>query len=96
MNDKILSIFDLCLQLNPTRTLQEVTGNKPTVFFDFSGHVAECEIRIHTHGWKRDAAWDVTYRINTETGECRRYPSDNVLGTQCEIDDCIAYLEGLL
>ena len=96
MNEKILSIFDLCLQLNPTETLQAVTGNKPTVFLDFSGHVAACELSIHTHGWKRDASCDIQYRINTETGECRLYPSESVLGTQCEVDDCIAYLEGLL
>ena len=51
MHDKIMRIVELCLQLNPTETLQGVTGNKPTVFFDFSGHIAECGVRIHAHGW---------------------------------------------
>lgn len=28
------------------------TGNLPTAFFEFNGHVASLHVRIYKHGWK--------------------------------------------
>ena len=52
--EKLHKLFDAVLDANgfEART-QEETGLKPTVFFEFSGHVAECEIRVYDEGWAR-------------------------------------------
>ncbi len=42
---------------------QEKTGDLPTLFFDFSGHVSLARVRLHSNGWKAldnpDIAWDL-------------------------------------
>lgn len=51
---KVIQIMELSMKLNPTPTLRELTGCKPTIFVKFSGHVCCLEINILTHGWKYD------------------------------------------
>lgn len=48
---KISRIFDLALKLNETPTEQEITGEKPTIFVRFSGHIAACNLYIHSNGY---------------------------------------------
>ena len=48
---KISRIFDLALKLNETPTKQEITGEKPTIFVDFSGHITTCNLYIHSNGY---------------------------------------------
>ena len=38
MLEKIKRIMELAYLINPTETKQSVTGNKPTIFVNFSGH----------------------------------------------------------
>ena len=49
---KFVELFDLALQANglECRSRRE-SGNLPTVFFDFSGHVSLFSIRIFENGW---------------------------------------------
>ena len=44
-------IFNLALDLNPTDTQRTITGEKPTAFVRFSGHVAGVEVEIYPCGW---------------------------------------------
>ena len=44
-------IFNLALAINANKTKQSTTGNKPTVFVDFSGHVAVVDVSIYRNGW---------------------------------------------
>lgn len=50
---QICEALDLCLQINGLqKSDQEYTGNHPTAFCNFSGHVADVSIRIYVKGWK--------------------------------------------
>lgn len=54
---QICEVLDLCLQINGLQeSKKERTGNHPTTFFVFSGHVALVEVDVHEHGW--DSEWD--------------------------------------
>ena len=47
----VKQIFNLALAINPNDTIQDKTGGKPTVFVNFSGHVAGVDVRIYLNGW---------------------------------------------
>ena len=47
----VKQIFNLALAINPNDTTQDRTGEKPTVFVNFSGHVAGVDVRIYPNGW---------------------------------------------
>lgn len=54
---QICKVLDLCLQINGLQeSKKKRTGNHPTAFFVFSGHVALVEVDVHEHGW--DSEWD--------------------------------------
>ena len=51
--DKIHELLDLTLDINSTMPReQEKTGNKPTAFFNFSGHCGILTVQIYDEGWK--------------------------------------------
>ena len=47
----VKQIFSLALAINANKTKQSITGNKPTVFVNFSGHVAGVDVSIYRNGW---------------------------------------------
>lgn len=50
--DKIHELLDLTLDINSTMPReQEKTGNKPTAFFNFSGHIGTVELKVIREGW---------------------------------------------
>ena len=51
----VKQIFALALAINPNDTKQDTTGNKPTVFVKFSGHVAAVDVEIYLNGWDSGA-----------------------------------------
>ena len=54
---QICKVLDLCLQINGLqKSKKKRTGNHPTAFFMFLGHVALIEVDVHEHGW--DSEWD--------------------------------------
>lgn len=59
-------IADLMYKINSAPTEQESTGNLPTVFFEFSGHVCQVEIRSHYNGWIKNSYWDYKKTINLD------------------------------
>lgn len=49
---QICKVLDLCLQINGLQeSKKERTGDHPTAFFEFSGHVASVEVDVHKRGW---------------------------------------------
>jgi hypothetical protein len=48
---KVLRIMELATLINPTKTQREVTGNRPTVFVNFSGHCCILNVQIHPAGY---------------------------------------------
>ena len=62
----VKQIFNLALAVNPNDTIQDKTGEKPTVFVNFSGHVAGIDVRIYLDGWSSSRDTDsemITYTI---------------------------------
>lgn len=49
---KVHEILEMVLEINTTyERRQNVTGNKPTAFFGFSGHTASLDISVYQNGW---------------------------------------------
>lgn len=55
VKSKVLEIMALALEFNGKPTKQELTGNKPTIFVDFAGHVCELDVGISMDGWSFSA-----------------------------------------
>lgn len=50
--NKIIRIMELAMLINPTSTQKRLTGDKPTVFVNFSGHCNHLCITVHPEGWE--------------------------------------------
>lgn len=61
IKEKVLEIMALALEFNSKPTKQELTGNKPTIFVDFAGHVCELDVGIYVDGWSFSADKEVKY-----------------------------------
>lgn len=62
MKSEILQICQLCLEINPTDTKRELTGDKPTVFFHFSGHCGHVQVNVYPTGWSENSTDDYYYQ----------------------------------
>jgi hypothetical protein len=76
--------MELALLLNPTDTQTRTTGNKPTVFVNYSGHCTLFDVRIYLNGWKSDRRSDIYYSVWIGHGYEPK-----------ELDECISKLETL-
>lgn len=83
VNKKAQRILKLAMKINNTPTEREITGDKPTVFVQFSGHVNLLNVQIHLNGWIAQADADYNYRL---------YLSDNDFIDE-EMNKCIAHLK---
>ncbi len=84
---KVNEILQLCFEINGfEKREREKTGNKPTIFVDFSGHTAVLEIEIYQTGWYAKAEEDVrlSFRLNRPFYDIKEY-----------MEECIAYLKEL-
>ena len=52
VRELVLRIMERAMFYNSTSTEKKCTGDKPTFFVKFSGHIATLEVDIHTNGWK--------------------------------------------
>lgn len=77
-------ILDLVLDINGLgRRQQELTGNLPTAFMHFSGHISNVDIDIHRNGWRTDYA-DEERENKTAYLDC-----------DSEMDEMIRWLMGI-
>ena len=54
-------VLDLVLDINGLGRRQEkLTGNLPTAFFKFSGHVANVSVEVREKGWRANVSADYT------------------------------------
>lgn len=74
VRDKLHKILDLAIDVNGLNPRTKAkTGNLPTVFFGFNGHVAILDLDIHKDGWpgnevesyKSILDLDPLYELNT-------------------------------
>lgn len=74
-------IFDLALQVNGlTDRRQKVTGNLPTVFVWFAGHVSNLNVQVYVNGWEENVGPQKEFTIHTdsfklykELAECKKF-----------------------
>lgn len=63
---KLHELLDIVLDANGIDVRKrDVTGTLPTLFFEFSGHVAQVSIRLHKNGWQPSASWDRSWDFYT-------------------------------
>lgn len=49
---KVHEILEMVLEINSTHSRKrELTGDKPTAFFAFSGHTAGIDVSVNVTGW---------------------------------------------
>lgn len=63
VKSKVLEIITLALEFNGKPTKQELTGNKPTIFVNFAGHVCELDVGICVDGWSFSADKEVKHMM---------------------------------
>lgn len=51
IKDKVLHILDLAVRFNDSETRQDITGKKPTIFVNFSGHICGLSVNICLEGY---------------------------------------------
>lgn len=60
----VCKLIGLCLKINSLEArTQEQTGNLPTVFIYYSGHVSKLNIQIHSNGWDAYKTQDIEYDV---------------------------------
>lgn len=85
---KVLEIMELAMLINDSPTQQEYIGNKPTVFVEYSGHLANLYAHFAPMGWFDEITEDemVFYRFNLTGNE----------NAEAELDDFIEKLKVIL
>ena len=67
---QICKALDLCFQINGLQSSnQELTGNHPTAFIYFNGHVGLVEANIHTKGWVPGVSADKSFQAHIDRPE---------------------------
>lgn len=67
---KAMWLFELCMKINSTEKRdREVTGDFPTTFVTFNGHVANIRIDVFLHGWEKGAVADKAFELWTNSPE---------------------------
>lgn len=80
-------LVEKCIEINGlSERKKSKTGNLPTVFFEYAGHVSAFEIQIHENGWEPDVSYDKNFWIRTDNP----FPL-----LKKEYKEAMQYLEGL-
>lgn len=87
--NKVLRIMELAMLINPTSTQKKLTGDKPTVFVDLSGHCNYFFVVVHPEGWEPN------YDINHDVEEYEAYLGNNGESSEKVLDEAIERLEGI-
>ncbi len=99
VQQKFLRIMELALRLNGTPTKKAKTGNKPTVFVDFSGHTSELIVSVYSRGWGDDRHYDARLQCDINGNALDLWRSTNYSGDPCAFltaNQMIEYLEDLV
>lgn len=60
--EQLHKILDLILDINGIeQRRQELTGSKPTTFFEFCGHVNTVDVRVFENGWREGIRPKIKY-----------------------------------
>lgn len=82
---KVLTIMNLAMMINNSETCKEVSGEKPTIFVKFYGHVCQIEVCIYENG----------YADNGEHADYRTYLDNKLKNYNADLDEVITKLMDL-
>ena len=60
VRNRVKEIVGLAMLINDTPTTRKETGDKPTVFVDFSGHTCGLIVAVCEKGWDREPPYNET------------------------------------
>lgn len=89
VSGKIGKVIEMATQLNLSPTSRDITGDKPTIYVMFYGHVSLLEVQIHSLGWgyepydEPDYSWKI-------------YIYEDQENVKKQLDDIINILEQLV
>lgn len=87
---KVKEVVELAMLINDTPTTRKETGDKPTVFVDFSGHTCGLIVAICGKGWDRKEPY------NESTDETIVYLDDkNDAKVRVHLDHVIRQLKDI-
>lgn len=87
IRSKMLRVFSLILDINPTETQRKTTGEKPSVFIEYLGHTANFAVMVCEKGWYVGSYTDKKWEIYMDDA-----PADEI---NAQLDEIIGYLECL-
>lgn len=80
----IHEILDLVLDINGLQeSAKVVTGDHPTAFFSFAGHIGTVEVEVDTHGWVSGANHDKWLRADVDRSERLRHILEELKELRC-------------
>lgn len=69
---QIHEVLDLVLDINELQACtKEKTGDHPTAFFEFCGHVGDINVQVHSTGWIPDQSPDATFKSHVDFNDFR-------------------------
>ena len=77
---KTIKIVEIAMMLNSEPTQKEISGNKPTIFVEFMGHIGGVTVTIHSNGWQSDECSDYSWFITFDKEKRAVYVDGEVLG----------------
>ena len=89
---KMSAIMNLAYRLNHIPTAQDCTGNKPTVFIYFFGHVGRIEVTVCPDGYAEECIDTRNKDAKMTTYKTYYYQQEGIK----TLDACICFLERLL
>ncbi|MEE0265561.1 MAG: hypothetical protein UD936_08050 [Acutalibacteraceae bacterium] len=93
VNRKAQRILELAMKINNTPTRRKTTGDKPTVFVCFSGHINVLEVEVYMNGWEENVRSDCNYRFRLSNASSTDERMCKMLNKR--MDDCIALLKDI-
>ena len=95
IREDVLKLMDIALAINGgEKRSQERTGNKPTVFVRFSGHVNDIEVDVYPQGYRENGFF---YTFDVDLNNPYEEPDDWAKKTlhYRRLDVVIGFLEAI-
>lgn len=83
---KTIKIVEIAMMLNSEPTQKEISGNKPTIFVEFMGHIGGVTVTIHSNGWQSDERSDYSWFITFDKEKRAKNQLDEVIAKLTELD----------
>lgn len=84
---KVLEILKIALDFNSEPTNKRTTGNKPTLFVEFSGHTCCLIVRCYPTGWHGSDSYELFFEY---------FKNDNSIVMEEKLNICIERMKEII